>query len=80
MHLKKDYFKKKNFLERKDYNEVIKLILKNLGLKKKSIKIISNKIIENYKKDNSSVGTLQDSIKKSKILNQFQKIKNIKKS
>ena len=49
MHLKKDYFKKKNFLERKDYNEVIKLILKNLGLKKKNIKIISNKIIENFK-------------------------------
>lgn len=79
MHLKKDYFKKKNFLERKDHNEVIKLILKNLGLKKKSIKIISNKIIENYKKDNSSVGTLQDSIKKSKILKSISKNKKYQK-
>ena len=80
MHLKKDYFKKKNFLERKDHNEVIKLILKNLGLKKKSIKIISNKILKNYKKDNSSVGTLQDSIKKSKILKSISKNKKYQKS
>ena len=50
MHLKKDYFKKKNFLERKDYNEVIKLILKNLGLKKKNIKIYQIKLSKIIKK------------------------------
>ena len=50
MHFKKDYFKKKNFLERKDYNEVIKLILKNLDLKKKIFKPYRIKLSKIIKK------------------------------
>ena len=79
MSLKKGFLKKKNFLDKKDHTKIIKLILKNIKIKKNDIKLISKKIIDNYKNNNSSIRVLQDKLKKSSIIKKISKNKKYQK-
>ncbi|WP_440657152.1 phytanoyl-CoA dioxygenase family protein [Candidatus Pelagibacter sp. HIMB1509] len=79
MLLNKNYIKIKNFLDKKDHTEIIKLILKNIKIKQNNIKLISNKIIDNYKNDPSSISTLQDNLKESIIIKKISKTQKYKK-